>query len=113
MAIKNNDITLYEDTARPTIALTCTDDDGNAIDLSGVTDKRFIVFNRHYTVLFDVETAGIAISGASNNIATVTYLKANTATPGAYSYELRAVDSGTERVAARGRLVIKAGQESS
>lgn len=101
-AITDTDVTVYVSTASPSLVWTVTDSSGTAVNLSGAT-VQLQVLKYDGTSLF---TSSGTVSGGSNNIVTCAYTTTNTATGGAYRYELRRTDSGNERVLARGDFLI-------
>lgn len=101
-AITDTDVTVYVSTASPSLVWTITDSSGTAVNLSGAT-VQLQVLKYDGSSLF---TSSGTVSGGSNNIVTCTYTTTNTATSGAYRYELRRTDSGNERVLARGDFMI-------
>lgn len=101
-AITDTDVTVYVSTASPSLVWTITDSSGTAVNLSGAT-VQLQVLKYDGSSLF---TASGTVSGVLNNIVTCNYTTTNTATSGAYRYELRRTDSGNERVLARGDFMI-------
>jgi len=95
------------------VAITVTDANGDAVDLSGLT-LRFIVLDVNETGVFDIENASITISGSSNEIATVPISSTNadaltTGTP--YLWRLLDV-SNDYAVLAYGSLNVLAGLQA-
>lgn len=100
--ITDTDVTVYVATASPALVWTITDSTGAAVSLSGAT-VQLQVLTYDGSILF---TSSGIVSGASSNIVTCAYSTTNTAISGAYRYELRRIDSGNERVLARGDFLI-------
>ena len=103
----DTDIEVYQTAEAPSLIFTILDDNDVPIDLSAAT-LSLKVYDRTNTTLFTRTTggSGITISGSSNNLATVTYTAANTATAGAYKYALWRTD-GDDTVLAAGDFIIK------
>lgn len=88
-------------TNAPALAFTVTDSTGAAINLSGATVRLKVYDPRTPTsILFSLATggSGIVVSGASSNVCTCTFTAANTATAGAYAYELYRDDSTVQEL---------------
>lgn len=116
MAVTTGTATMYAGN-KLALAFTVTDENGGgAKDLSGFSVfwalSRFKADGttpRTTAVLEKSTASGIAISGASSNVATVSLASADTTSlkPGAYYYELEVVDGLSERVVvATGTLTI-------
>lgn len=99
------DITLYQSTAAPPVELAeITDQDGTAINCSGMT-LRFIVWSLYTKQgVFEIDGADVVVSGDDNSIVTVTYAIADTALADTYAYELW--DDDSERLLAFGACNI-------
>lgn len=110
-AVADSEVTIYEDSDRPTVQWTVVDASGTAIDLSAATIKLKVYDHDDAAVLFTA-TSNFAVSGASSNIVTWTPTTTESATPGSYRYELRQT-STVNRVLARGSWTIKTGPAGS
>lgn len=105
--VADGEIVVQQASAKPSISLTITDEDGTAVDLSAAT-LRFLVFDRQSNEsVFTVENANITVGGNDGNEVTVPYTTTNTATAGTKRYELWRVDTGNDELLAKGRFVIR------
>ena len=98
----DEDKTVYVATTYPSLTWTALDDTGAAINLTGATIQ-LQVLKFDGSSLF---TAAGTASGSSTNIVTCIHTSTNTATTGAYRYELRRTDTGNERTLARGDFMV-------
>lgn len=112
-ALVRSTITLYQRAEAPSILLTVTDSDGDAIDVTNV-GLRFIVWasNDPTTISWARNKADAEITVASQNQVTVTYTDAETATAGSYQYALW--DTDANYVLASGPLeILEAARDES
>jgi len=103
--VSEQEITQYVDTS-DTMTIAVYDSDDNPIDLSGVTELRFVVFtdDDDRTNIYTLTQADMSITGASNNQVAITYDEADTASEGTYRWNLR--DEDQPRLLGHGTLKI-------
>jgi hypothetical protein len=105
-------VDVYQLTSSPSVVWSVLDADGVAINLSAGSVAFYAYQRGSDTAVFTKSTTAgtIGISGASNNIATMTYTTANTTIPRQLEYRIFHTVSGSQKLVARGSFNILAAE---